>query len=163
MKFILFISLITLNACGTVAKYVEPIDQEAGSFIEFAMDDTDGNQFYYIYPNKTCEATEGYGQSANMLKTWGMGGKPVTKAVFPNQKIHILGVSIKRYDLGLYTNEVTCSKYAEITPEKNKTYSVKFTANQSSCGMKLVNKSTGDAPSSYLGKQIPLSCGKHID
>lgn len=159
-RVFLLITIFLIASCTTVHRYKEPEKQD--TFIEFSMDKDDGNQFYYIYPTASCEHSEGHGLAANMLKTFTLGGKPKTKSVNAGETIHILGVSIKRYDLGIINRTITCGKFAEITPEKGRTYGVSFNADTQGCEMSAVNKATSTSPQSFTLKPIPQSCSVHF-
>jgi len=155
-KIILTMLLIAAHGLfAGCATYISP--ENSSTQITFELSEgaeSNGNQFYSIYPVSECSEKEGYGMAANMMKLWGMGGSDTTVSVLSGEEIYILA-EVKKHTGGSTVYTRSCRNFISFTPLEGQHYVVR---QKDRCrGVSIKDKATNQ-PVDVQNIKLPYSC-----
>jgi len=147
-------SILFFTGCSSAYKQPE----NGGATVTFKMAEdltSNANQFYSIYPGESCEKQEGYGEAANMMKLFGMGGLDKDVIVPQDTPIFILA-EINTHTGGSTVYSRSCRNFVKFIPKSGGHYSVQQVKNCK--GVRVLSKSSNKEPESVEVLKIPVNC-----
>ena len=154
----IILTLIVVSAQSLLAgcaTYISP--ENSSTQITFELSEgaeSNGNQFYSIYPVPECSEKEGYGMAANMMKLWGMGGSDTTVSVLSGEEIYLLA-EVKTHTGGSTVYTRSCRNFVSFTPLEGKHYVVK---QKNKCKGVSVKDNVTAQPVDVQNIKLPYSC-----